>query len=86
VIQGAEMKNSLKKEEILLDARLVDALGCATFLAELENGHEIVAFSTPKKPLTDLGLRIGDSVKVALSPYDMLKGIIQVDHLQEISS
>jgi translation initiation factor IF-1 len=80
------MTNSLKKEEIILDARLQDALECATFLAELENGHEIVAFSVPKQTLPELGLRLGDSVRVALSPYDMLKGIIQADntdHLQE---
>ena len=80
------MTNSLKKEEIILDARLQDALEYATFLAELENGHEIVAFSVPKQTLPELGLRLGDSVRVALSPYDMLKGIIQADntdHLQE---
>jgi len=73
------MIKPLKKEEIILDARLVDALECATFLAELENGHQIVTFSVPKKTLPELGLRIGDSVRVALSPYDMLKGIIQAN-------
>ena len=82
----ADMTKTLKKEEIILDARLVDALECATFLAELENGHQIVAFSVPKKTLPELGLRLGDSVRVVLSPYDMLKGIIlndTPDHLQE---
>jgi translation initiation factor IF-1 len=80
------MKNPQKKEEIILDARLVLALECATFLAELENGHQIVAFSVPKKTLPELGLRMGESVQVALSPYDMLKGTIQEEppeNLQE---
>jgi len=71
------MQKEAKKEEIILDARLVDALECATFLAELENGHQIVAFSVPKKSLQELNLQLGQSVQVALSPYDMLKGIIQ---------
>jgi translation initiation factor IF-1 len=78
------MTKARKKEEIILDARLVDALECATFLAELENGHSIVAFSVPKKTLPELGLRIGDSVRVALSPYDMLKGIIQAEHPESL--
>ena len=73
-----------KKEEIILDARLVDALECATFLAELANGHQIVTFSVPKKTLPELGLRIGDSVRVALSPYDMLKGILQAEPTESL--
>lgn len=68
-----------KKEEIILDARLVDTLDYATFLAELENGHQIVAFSVPKMTLEELNLQLGQSVQVALSPYDMLKGTIQTE-------
>ncbi len=75
------MQKEAKKEEIILDARLVDALECATFLAELENGHQIVAFSVPKKSLSELNLQLGQTVQAALSPYDMLKGIIQSDPL-----
>lgn len=82
--EAAPMTKSTKKEEIILDARLLHALECATFLAELENGHRIVAFSVPKKRLSELGLHLGDKVRVSLSPYDMLKGILQTDRTDNL--
>lgn len=69
-------KETNKKEEILLDCELVGPLGFATFLARLENGHEIVAFTTPKERGIEAGLDLGMRVKVSLSPFDMSKGII----------
>lgn len=80
------MKKPEKKEEIILDARLVDALDCATFQAQLGNGHVVVAFSAPKRTLSDLRLRLGDAVRLRLSPYDMLKGIILTDPTQDLPS
>jgi translation initiation factor IF-1 len=76
----------MKKEEILLDATLVDALDCATFQARLANGHEIVAFTAPKHRAVELGLRVGQNVRVNLSPYDMLKGRIITDPKQDLTS
>lgn len=70
------MKKTDKKEEIILDAVLGNTLDCATFQATLANGHEIVAFSSPRRPVSALGLHSGQTVRVSLSPYDMLKGII----------
>lgn len=75
-----QMKNSEKKEEILLDATLLNELECATFQVELDNGHKLVAFSAPKKTLSQLNLRLGQRVRLRCSPYDMLKGIILEDH------
>ncbi len=68
----------MKNEEIFLDATLDRALSCATFQARLDNGHEIVAFSAPKRPFSELGLESGMRVQVSLSPYDMHKGIIHL--------
>ena len=76
----------MKKEEILLDATLVDALDCATFQARLANGHEIVAFTAPKRLSVELGLCVGQSVRVNLSPYDMLKGHIITDPQEDLKS
>jgi len=70
------MNPPAKKEEIILDATLENAVECATFQARLGNGHQVVAFTTPKKTLKELGLRPGDRVRVRLSPYDMNKAII----------
>lgn len=78
------MKKSEKKEEILLDATLLNELECATFQVELENGHRLVAFSRPKKTLSQLNLRVGDRVRIECSPYDMSKAVILEDQLQDL--
>jgi len=75
----------MKNEEIFLDATLERALSCATFQARLDNGHEIVAFSAPKRPFSELGLEPGMRVRVALSPYDMYKGLSHLHQKGKIS-
>lgn len=75
------MKFSPKNEEIVLDATLEFAVECATFQARLGNGHCLVAFTTPKKTLKELGLQPGDRVRVKCSPYDMSKAVILEDTL-----
>ena len=80
------MNKSTKKEEILLDGTLLNELECATFQVELDNGHKMVAFSAPKKTLSQLNLRLGQRVRLRCSPYDMLKGIILEDHPQDLIS
>lgn len=42
------------------------------FRAELANGHELVAYSKDDGG----GARIGDMVRVQMSPYDMSKGLM----------
>jgi translation initiation factor IF-1 len=81
-----QMKNSPKNEEIILDATLERAVECATFQVRLENGHRLVAFTTPKKNLQELDLQPGDTVKVKFSPYDMSKAVILEDPFKEICS
>jgi len=77
------MKFSPKNEEIILDATIEFAVECATFQARLGNGHRLVAFTTPKRTLQELGLRQGDRVKVKCSPYDMSKAVILEDPFKE---
>jgi len=74
-----------KKEEILLDVTLLSELECATFQARLDNGHHLVVFSRPKQSLQDLNLQIGDRLRVACSPYDMSKGIILTESVEDFT-
>ena len=64
-----------KKETILLDARLVAMIDKHAFDAELENGHQLVAFFE-RKSKNKQCVNCGDRVKVEFSPYDMSKGRI----------
>jgi len=62
-----------KNENILLDATLRDVLDRNAFRAVLKNGHEIIAFIRAQDTEL-LSCRIGDFVKIEVSPYDMSKG------------
>ena len=64
-----------KKENILLDAQLVDVISTAAFHAELCNGHRIVAH-LERKAVPHPRLTPGDRVVVRLSPYDMSRGTL----------
>ena len=53
-----------------------EALPNTTFRVELQNGHMILAHLSGKMRKHYIRIVPGDSVKVALSPYDLNKGRI----------
>jgi translation initiation factor IF-1 len=65
-----------QNELILLDARLVGVLDDAVYQAVLSNGHTLTALGKDRKGRCVGRLEIGDTVKVALSPFDMSRGRI----------
>jgi translation initiation factor IF-1 len=44
------------------------------FRVMLENGHEVIAYTSGKMRKYTIRIVLGDKVKVALSPYDLTKG------------
>ena len=64
-----------KDKTILLDARLTGVLHTRAFRAQLDNGHEIVAYRRQGEGLQAI-LHPGDRVRVELSPFDMSVGRI----------
>lgn len=65
-----------KQPAIEQDGTIVEALSNATFRAELENGHEIIAHISGKMRMNYIKILPGDKVKVEMSPYDLSKGRI----------
>jgi translation initiation factor IF-1 len=65
-----------KKEVILLDARLTQMINKYAFHAVLGNGHDIVAFFPGESLDSGTALRVGETVRVQMSPYDMSRGEI----------
>ena len=59
-----------------VEARVREALPNGTFFAELANGHRLTAFVTGKVKKDFAGLKIGDKVKLQLTPYDLSVGRI----------
>jgi len=70
------MKNSDKKEKILLDAMLEYEVDSPTFRARLGNGHGFSAYPSAQIKASDEQLKVGDKVQVHFSPFDMSKAMI----------
>ena len=70
-----------KKETILLDACLISVIDNNAFGAELRNGHRFVAFF--RRSITDqITPKIGDQIRIEMSPYDMSKGRLVLNQEQ----
>ncbi|MBR2108238.1 MAG: translation initiation factor IF-1 [Treponema sp.] len=65
-----------KEEAIEVEGIVKEALPNTTFRVELKNGHIIMAHLSGKMRKQYIRRVPGDSVKVALSPYDLNKGRI----------
>ena len=61
-----------------VEGRVREALPNGTFLAELANGHRLVAFVAGRARLSAARLAPGDRVRLELSPYDLSEGRIVV--------
>ena len=65
-----------KEEAIEVEGVVKEALPNTTFRVELQNGHVILAHLSGKMRKHYIRIVPGDSVKVALSPYDLNQGRI----------
>ena len=66
-----------KEEEIEVDGLIKEALPGAKFRVELkQGGHVIIAYLSGKMRKHFIKIVPGDTVKVALSPYDLNQGRI----------
>ena len=65
-----------KEEAIEVEGIVKEALPNTMFRVELQNGHVIMAHLSGKMRKHYIRIVPGDSVKVALSPYDLNRGRI----------
>ena len=65
-----------KEEPIEIQGIVTQALPNVMFKVQTENGHEILAQLSGKMRKHYIRIVPGDSVKVALSPYDLNRGRI----------
>ena len=65
-----------KDDVIEVEGKIVEALPNATFKVKLSNGHIITAYISGKLRMNYIKILPGDSVTVAMSPYDLTKGRI----------
>ncbi|HYF62921.1 MAG TPA: translation initiation factor IF-1 [Herpetosiphonaceae bacterium] len=65
---------------IEVEGVVAELLPNATFLVQVENGHQVMAHVSGKMRMHNIRVVKGDHVIVELSPYDLTKGRIRTRH------
>ena len=65
-----------KKEQIEMSGKVIETLPNTMFRVELDNGHIVTAHISGKIRKHYIRILRGDTVMVALTPYDLTKGRI----------
>jgi len=63
-----------REDQIEVDGIVKEVLQGGMFRVILENGHEVLAYTSGKMRKNFIRIVTGDKVRVALSPYDLTKG------------
>ena len=72
----------MAKEELIEMMGVVnEVLPDTRFRVTLENGHQLVAYTSGKMRKHHIRILAGDKVSLELSPYDLTKGRITFRHL-----
>jgi translation initiation factor IF-1 len=71
----------MAKEDVLeFNGKVIELLPGATFRVELENGHQIIAYTSGKMRKNRIRVLIGDDVTIAMTPYDLTRGRVVRRH------
>ncbi len=65
-----------KKDAIVVEGTVVEALPNAMFRVELDTGHRVLAHLSGRMRIHYIRVLLGDRVRVELSPYDLTRGRI----------
>ena len=70
----------MSEAKIEMDGEIKEALGGGMFRVELDNGHELIAYTAGKMRRYRIRMAPGDRIRVELSPYDLTRGRIVYRH------
>lgn len=62
-----------------VSAVVVDLLDRRAISVRLSNGHEMVGVVPAKRSETGFGVRIGQTVNILVTPFDMSKGPVSLE-------
>jgi translation initiation factor IF-1 len=71
-----------KEELIEMSGRVDEMLPDSRYRVTLDNGHQLVAYTSGKMRKHHIRILAGDKVSLELSPYDLSKGRITFRHLE----
>jgi translation initiation factor IF-1 len=66
--------------KIEMDGEIKEALGGGMFRVQLDNGHELIAYTAGKMRRYRIRMAPGDRISVQVSPYDLTRGRIVYRH------
>ncbi len=69
-----------KEELIEFRGKILELLPNATFRVELENGHQVIAYTSGKMRKNRIRVLVGDDVTIEMTPYDLSKGRVTHRH------
>lgn len=70
-----------KEDLIEMAGEVLEVLPDARYRVKLENGHELIAYTSGKMRKHHIRILAGDKVSLELSPYDLTKGRITFRHI-----
>lgn len=74
----------MSKEELLqFEGRVLEVMPDARFRVQLDNGHELIAYTAGRMKKNRIKTLAGDRVTVEVSPYDLEKGRLVFRHKDE---
>jgi translation initiation factor IF-1 len=75
-------RNTMKEELIEMNGKVTEVLPEMRFRVDLENGHQLVAYTSGRMKKNHIRIIAGDRVTLEMSPYDLNKGRIVFRHLE----
>ena len=70
-----------KEELIEMQGKVTEVLPDSRFRVTLDNGHELIAYTSGKMRKNHIRILAGDKVSLELSPYDLTKGRVTFRHI-----
>ena len=71
-----------KEELIEMQGKVTEVLPDSRFRVTLDNGHELIAYTSGKMRKNHIRILAGDKVSLELSPYDLTKGRVTSRHIE----
>ena len=71
-----------KEELIEMQGKVTEVLPDSRFRVTLDNGHELIAYTSGKMRKNHIRILAGDKVSLEMSPYDLTKGRVTFRHTE----
>jgi translation initiation factor IF-1 len=75
-------RKTMKEELIEMNGKVTEVLPEMRFRVDLDNGHQLVAYTSGRMKKNHIRIIAGDRVTLEMSPYDLNKGRITFRHLE----